>query len=336
MDKVLGIDIGYGDVKVIIGNQSQILHEFKFSSAIARAQKVSSIRDPRIIEVTLPSGDVDAVYVGSDALNLPSSSIIDVRGYEALEAYAPAFIYKALEISGCKPEEFKTVVCGLSVSQLNMSGYFKERIKQFTVNGVKYEFANVFLLPQGAGSKLAFDKFGDHYPQARTTSTQQTFVGVDIGFNTLDMFFVTDGKTSPNLFEGIENAGVTKVAANLQQAVKEQYQKDITLREAKEILDTKVYKLRGQRYDMQEICNQVTKQYAQEILQLIEQKYGDIIDKCDFVCLLGGGALLVDPQDPFFHVVQNKSEFYNAIGFYLFGLRQGQYNQQLTIITEIN
>lgn len=321
-DKILGIDIGYGDVKVIIGDQNHILHEFKFSSAIARAQKVSSIRDPRILELVLPSGEIDNIYVGVDALNLPSSSIVDIRGYDSLEAYAPAFIFKALEISGCKPEEFKTVVCGLSVSQLNMSGYFKERIKQFTVNNTKFEFPNVFLLPQGAGSKLAFDKFGDCYPQPRTSSSLQTFVGVDIGFNTLDMFFVTDGKTSPNLFEGIENAGVTKVAANLQQAVKDQYQKDITLREAKEILDTKVYKLRGQRYDMQEICDKVTKQYASEILQLIEQKYGNIIDKCDFVCLLGGGAILVNPNDPFFQVVKNKSEFYNAIGFYLFGLKQ--------------
>lgn len=320
---ILGIDIGYGDVKVIVGGEEDvILREFKFSSAIAQAQKVSSIRDPRILEVVLPSGEISSVYVGPDALNLPSSSIIDIRDYAALEAYAPAFIAKALQLMNMNPGDFSVIVCGLSVSQLNKSGYFKERIKQFTVNSKEYKFNNVFLLPQGAGSKLAFDRYGDEYPNKRTSSALQTFVGVDIGFNTLDMFYVTDGKTSPNLFEGIENAGVTKIAQLLQAKIKEQYQKDITVREAKEILDTGFYKLRGQRFDMQDVVKEICQGYTQEILALIEEKYGSIIDKCDFVCLLGGGAEIVKTDDPFFQVVKHKSEFYNAIGFYLFGLRQ--------------
>lgn len=319
---ILGLDIGYGDVKVVLGDENHVTHEFKFSSAIARAQKVSSIRDPRIIEVTLPSGDVDSVYVGSDALSLPSSSIIDIRDYQMLEAYAPAFIFKALEMTSVKPEDIKVVVCGLSVAQLSMSGYFKERIKTFTVNGTEFKFGSVFLLPQGAGSKLTLDKYGLNYPEIRTDSPNQTYVGVDGGFNTLDLFLTTDGKTSPNLFEGIEQAGVVKIASILQQKVKEKYQKDITVREAKEILDSGIYKLRGNSYDMREVITETCKLYQQEILQLIESKYGNVIDKCDFVCLMGGLAAIVKPTDSFFKVVKNKPEFYNAIGFYLYGLRQ--------------
>ena len=318
----LGLDIGYGDVKVVIGDENQITHIFKYSSAIARAQKVSSIRDPRIVELALPSGELDQVYVGLDALSLPSNQIIDISDYQMLEAYAPAFIAKALETAEISADEIDVMVCGLSVAQLGMSGYFKERIKHFIVSGKEYKFNNIFLLPQGAGSKLAFDKFGDHYPQPRTTSTSETYVGTDIGFNTLDMFYVTDGKTSPNLFEGVEGAGVTRIAQKLQQAVKEQHSKDITLREAKEILDSGHYKLRGQIFDMQEVISKVCDDYTKEILELIEERYGNIIDKCDYVCLLGGGAEIIKTSDPFFKVVKNKSEFYNAIGFYLYGLRQ--------------
>ena len=322
--KVLGLDIGYGDVKVVIGDENQISHLFKFSSAIARAQKVSSIRDPRIIEITLPSGELDNVYVGPDALNLPSNQIIDIRDYQLLEAYAPAFIAKALEIAEVRNDEIDMMVCGLSVAQLNMSGYFKERIKQFTVNGTNYKFEKIFLLPQGAGSKLAFDKFGDHYPQPRTTSTNETYIGADCGFCTLDMFYVTGGKTSPNLFEGIENAGVTRIAHDIQTAIKDKFGKDITLREAKEILDSGFYKLRCVTHDMDEAIKEVCKLYSQYLLELIEERYGNIIDKCDFVCLLGGGVNVLRLDDPFFRVVKNKSEFYNALGFYLYGVRQLQ------------
>lgn len=320
--KSLGLDIGYGDVKVVIGDGNQISHIFKYSSAIARAQKVSSIRDPRIVEVTLPSGELDQVYVGPDALSLPSNMIVDIRDYQMLEAYAPAFIAKALETAEVSADEIDVMVCGLSVAQLGMSGYFKERIKQFTVSGKEYKFNNIFLLPQGAGSKLAFDLYGDHFPQPRTTNTSENYIGGDIGFNTLDMFYVTDGKTSPNLFEGVENAGVIKIAQNLQAVVKEQYSKEITLREAKEILDSGFYKLRGQRFDMQDAITKACDDYTKDILALIEERYGNVIDKCDFVCLLGGGASILKSSDPFFKIVRNKSEFYNAIGFYLYGVRQ--------------
>lgn len=320
--KSLGLDIGYGDVKVVIGDGNQITHIFKYSSAIARAQKVSSIRDPRIVEVNLPSGELDQVYVGPDALSLPSNMIVDIRDYQMLEAYAPAFIAKALETAEIDASEIDVMVCGLSVAQLGMSGYFKERIKQFTVSGKEYKFDKIFLLPQGAGSKLAFDMFGDHYPQQRTTSTNETYIGADCGFCTLDMFYVTDGKTSPNLFEGIENAGVTRIAQDIQTAIKDKFGKDITLREAKEILDSGHYKLRGVVHDMDEVIKEVCKQYSQYLLGLIEERYGNIIDKCDFVCLLGGGVNVLRLDDPFFRVVKNKSEFYNALGFYLYGVRQ--------------
>lgn len=320
---ILGIDIGYGDVKVSIGNGESVTHLFKFSSAIARAKKALAIRDARIVELTLPDGEISPVYVGNNALDLPSKDIIDITDYAALEAYAPAFIHTALEMASVDPLDIKCVVSGLSVAQLDQSGYFKERIKDFVVNGKEYHFDQVFLLPQGAGSKLAFDKYGDHFPEARTESNTFTFVGCDIGFNTLDLFYVTRGKTSPNLFEGIQQEGVMRIANNIRLKIKETYERDITLREAKEILDSKSYKFRGNRYDMSAVVDAAVVEYKERILQLIEEHYGDIIDKCDFVCLLGGGAPLVAEynKDPFFKAVKSghNSEFYNSIGFYLYG-----------------
>lgn len=316
---ILGIDIGYGDVKVTIGTPNEISHQFKFSSAIAKASKVSAIRDARILDIPI-HGEIHQVYVGEDALMLPSSQIVDITNYEALENYAPAFIHKALEMAKVNPAEVKVLVSGLSVSQLGQSGYFKDRIQNFEVNGIKYSFDEVYLLPQGAGSKMAFDKFGANFPAARTESTQYTFVGCDIGFNTLDMYYVVNGKTSPNLFEGIAGEGVMRIAQMVRDKVKEIHQREITLREAKGVLDTKVYKLRGESHDFSKEVREAVDAYTKRLLVTVEEKYGPIIDKCDFIVLQGGGSMFFDTTDQFFRVVKNKSEFYNSIGFYLYGV----------------
>lgn len=319
---ILGIDIGYGDVKVVIGTASQITHQFKFSSAIAQAAKASAIRDTRIIDIAVGE-QMHQVYAGLDALSLPSSQIIDISDYDALEAYAPVFIHKALKIANVDQKDVSILVSGLSVAQLGQSGYFKERIKQFAINNENYSFEQVFLLPQGAGSKMAFDKYGANYPNIRTESTNNTFVGCDIGFNTLDLYYVTDGKTSPNLFEGIQKEGVMKIANMVKANIKELFNRDITTREAKEVLDTKVYKLRGEVHNMSQAVDKAISQYTQNLLTIIEDKYGPVIDKCDFICLQGGGATFFDLDDPFFRVVKNNSEFYNAVGFYLYGVQKG-------------
>lgn len=319
---ILGIDIGYGDVKVIIGDGNQITHQFKFSSAIAKAARASAIRDARIVELqSIHDGEVQQVYVGNDALMLPSSQIVDISDYDALELYAPVFIYQALKTAGISSNEVHTLVSGLSVTQLSQSGYFKERIKHFKINNEVFEFENVFLLPQGAGSKMAFDKYGSNFPNQRIESSTNTFVGCDIGFNTLDMYYVTDGKTSPNLFEGIANEGVMKIANMVRAEVKEQFNRDITLREAKGVLDTKTYKLRGESYDMSSVVKSAIEAYTKRLYEVIEERYGPVIDKCDFIVLQGGGAMFFDNEDKFFRVVKNSSEFYNAIGFYLYGVK---------------
>lgn len=257
-------------------------------------------------------------YVGENALHLPSENLIDITDYKNLEFYAPLFLYHALREIGETPD---IIVSGLSKAQIENSGYFKEGLKDFEVNGTRYVFNDVFILPQGAGSKLTIDKYGDNFPTPQQEFTGTTsFVGCDIGFNTLDMFLVTDGKTSPNLFEGIEREGVMKIATKIAQKVKEVHGRDITLHEAKEIINSGIYKLRGQKHDFSEYVNEVKKSYLKDLLDLIENRYGKIIDKCDFISLSGGGSTIFKPtEDRFIRVPKGHHEYYNALGFWIFG-----------------
>ena len=314
MKTILGIDIGYGDTKVIFGTaDGKIDKQFKFPSTIGITKHSQFVQDNRIFDFKEHS-----YYVGADALNLPSQNMIDINEYKNLEFYSPLFLYYVIKKLGVTPD---IIVCGLSKSQIQNSGYFKENLTHFTVNDEEFNFENIYILPQGAGSKLAIDKYGDNFPHPQTDfNGQNTFVGVDIGFNTLDMFLVTDGKTSPSVFEGIEHEGVMKIATEVARNVKTIHNRDITLHEAKEILDTGVYKLRGQKYDFSEINKEIKKNYLKGLLSLIESKYGTILDKCNFIYLSGGGSSFFNTsEDKFYRVPNSNHEFYNAIGFYLFG-----------------
>ena len=332
MKTVLGLDIGYGDVKVIYGtSDGQILKQFKFKSMIGITSKNPNIKDNRIFTYKITEVDEQGnkklserdFYIGKDASVLPSKNIVDITDYKNLEFYAPLFLYYAIKQIDTKPD---IIVTGLSKAQINSSGYFKSKLLDFTVNEehLTFDSNSVFVLPQGAGSKKAIDMYGDNFPNKQTEfSGDSTYVGVDIGFNTLDMFQVADGKTSPNLFEGIEHEGVMKIARQIQTKVKELHQRDITLHEAKDILDTGIYKLRGQKFDFSDLIKEVKKQYLEGLLNLIDTRYQDILDKCDFIYLSGGGSSFFKSSEfngIKIRVPKSNYEFYNAIGFYLFGV----------------
>lgn len=314
MKKVLGLDIGFGDIKVIYGtSDGAIIKQFKFPSAIGVTKRNEYVSDNRIYDYK-----EHAYYIGENAAHTPSDNRIDISDYKNLEYYAPLFVYHALQQINDTPD---VIVAGLSKAQINNSGYFKEALQKFEINGAEYVFDNVFILPQGAGAKLTIDKYGSHFPQEQDEFLgTTTYVGCDIGFNTLDMFMVTNGKTSPALFEGIEKEGVMKIATLVAKKVKELHGRSIGLHEAKSIIDTGKYKLRGQAHDFSEFVDDVKKAYLKDLLKLIESKYGKILDQCDFISVSGGGsAMFKSTDDGFIRIPSSNHEYYNSIGQYVWG-----------------
>ena len=309
--KILGIDIGFGDTKVIMSNDNgQFTKKFKFSSIIGITKSNEYIKDLRIYNFK-----GNSYYVGSDAMSLPSKSLIDIIEYKNLEYYAPLLLAHAIKLCGETPD---VIVTGLSKAQILNSGNFRDSLMNFEVNGINYKFKNVFVIPQGAGSKLCIDKYGYDFPNLKTEFTASSnYIGVDIGFNTLDMFKVSDGKTSPDVFQGVEHEGIMKVASKIAKLIKEKHDRDINLHEAKEIINTNSYKLRGQIFNYSSEIVEIKKQYIKELLELIERSYGDILDKCDFIFLSGGGSAIFTSGNYLgntVYVPKSNYEFYNAVG----------------------
>lgn len=315
MKYILGLDIGYGDNKITLANETgEILKIFKFPSMIGITKKNEFINDNRIYEFKGHN-----YYVGEHASHLPSENLIEITEYKNLEYYAPLFLYHSLKMIEITPD---VIVTGLSKAQIQNSGYFKEALQEFVVNGETFKFQEIYVLPQGAGSKLTIDKYGTNFPQEQTEfHGNSTYVCCDVGMNTLDIFMVTDGKTSPNLFEGIEKEGVMKIATEVAKKVNELHGRQITLQEAKEILNSGVYKLRNVEHDFKDYVAEIKKDYLKNLLNLIETKYGKILDKCNFIFLSGGGSTFFkSTDDGFIKVPKTKHEFYNSLGFGLFGL----------------
>ena len=314
--KILGIDIGYGAVKVVYGAENgEPVKKFKFTSTIGITKTNEYIKDPKIYNYKEHS-----YYVGEDAMALPSENLIDITEYKNLEYYAPLFLAHAIKLIGEMPE---VIVSGLSKAQIQNSGYFNDTIKEFAVNDTHYKFNTVYIIPQGAGSKLCSDKYGIDFPNIQTEFVGKTsFVGVDIGMNTLDLYRVIDGKTSASVFEGIEHEGVMKVASKVALLINEKHQRKISLHEAIEILDTNTYKLRGDKYDYTNEIRDIKKEYIKELFELIEEKYGAILDKCDYIFFSGGGSSFFNSGTYCGNkllVPKTNFEYYNAIGQFMFG-----------------
>lgn len=317
-DLILGIDVGYSACKcILLHRDGTTIKKFKFPSYIGITKSnIDGVQNERIVQY-----DENHYFIGEDAKHLPSANLVEIQEYKNLEYYAPLFIYNAMKIAGALNTGVAKVVTGLSIAQIQNSGYFQEAISHYVVDGVEYK-NDVLLLPQGAGVKIAYDKFGPNYPEIQKEFLgEANYVIADIGFNTVDMLLISKGKTDPNLFEGIEKSGIMRIAAQMAKIINEKHQRQITLQEAREVLDTGVYKLRGTKYNYEVEVQALKDDFLKEILRLINERYGAIIDKVDFLVIGGGGSYLFsDSNDGFIKVLKNDCEYYNAIGEALYGL----------------
>ena len=89
---ILGIDVGYGDCKIVFGTPDAIIKQFKFPSMVGITKRNEHVIDARIYDFKEHS-----YYVGENAGHLPSDNLIDITEYKNLEYYAPLFLYHAIK-----------------------------------------------------------------------------------------------------------------------------------------------------------------------------------------------------------------------------------------------
>ncbi len=293
----IAIDIGYGDTKVMANGKT-----FKFPSAITQirqSQVQNSEQDPQTYSFN------DVFYlVGDDAIN----SAIATRGYGFLKKYSPLLIYKAIE-EVCfyydKPIEIAT---GLSLVNQSEAKDFISKISSFTINGVSLK-PKIFLFAQGQGI----------YNDMNGCKDGLVCV-VDIGYNTLDFLVFGNGKPNNSLCFA-NKKGANLAIVDLQKILMREFKVDFSEQEAKRVFLNKKIKIAGEEVDFSDAINSSMQHYADEIVNEIINKNGDIIAKADCVIIGGGGAYFLQKEylqelQRANYIFVKDSEFSNVRGYF--------------------
>lgn len=316
------IEIGYSDTKVTVGDSSGKINKlFKFPSLIGEV-KVNGELSEYVTDPKAAYFKGKTYYIGEDAMKLDSSALIDIVDYENLEYFAPIFVHHAIKLAGLTPS---IIAIGLSISQVKQSGYFEDAVSKFTVNETNYEFDNIVVFPQGLACKLTVDKYGVNFPN-KDSQFHQNYLGLDIGFNTLDIFRVIDGVSSTQKLEGIEGEGFIKIAKLVQEGIKKQFNTEYSLKEVNEIISDGFFMVKGSSTDVSTIISSAMNDYISNLETLIEDRFDGILKSRHIsnMILFGGGVSLFrkyNKLDNFIIAPKDRYEYYNSIGLFLLSIK---------------
>lgn len=306
IQSILGIDIGYGDVKVSFKNREGKIIKFKFSSIIAEAPFEA---------VDMPMLEGRRYFMEEEALMRDSKDIIEIIDYQHLEKYSVMFLWKAIEKLKIKPEDIDFIVTGLSLAQYGNGEQFKKRLSKFKINKEVYDFTGkISLLAQGLGAKFAIDKFFNENSPA--------YLIIDIGFSTIDVVDVINGKVRPENVKGFSNEGIIKIARSLQEYILDNFHEVVSLKEVKEMLVTKQFVVEGTPFDLSEYISIISKKYTEQTMKTLKIRYEREFKKYSKVYFVGGGAYFIDSSiSPIIQRVE-EPDYYNSLGNLFFKEKQ--------------
>lgn len=321
--KVIAIDTGFGAIKVAYENAQGIRRYEKFISVVGRVGSSAVVQDSNAFEFNGQS-----YYLFDNALKLPNSQLLDLTTYEGLKEVSPiiiAYLLKKYKI------DYDRIVLGLSVAMIEQSGDYLNYIStNLTIPKERF-----LLVPQGIGSKVAYDRYNLNPEDATQYSNvrAKNFLGVDIGFNTIDIYQCIGGITSGQTVKGFKGEGVCKVAFSLIDAIRRDTGIEVTLQHSKEVLETGFFNHRGTSYDYRAKIDKFIKDYLTGMIKLLEDNSKEVIDNMDNILFVGGGgALLFKYMESVrsvvekyykgdFIVIPELAEFYNVLGYQLLGSR---------------
>lgn len=316
--KILSIDVGSGDIKVATYVDGRI-NKTKEINAVAKLPAESLI-NPDESDDLVELGN-DKFLVGKTAVHMRKSSQFNTDSYDDIKMISPVIVKKFIKLL----PDFDFIAFDISLAYMKKAGELATHI----TSSLGLEASKVVIIPQGIGCKMAYQWKGDSI-NGNTSSVVNSFFGVDIGFNSIDVFQVINGKLTSDGVDGVEQSGIIKIAQGLVEFCKPVA--DIPVSMAKEAILTKSISVFGKVIPgVAEELEKLKETYTEVVYKFLYDKFKDIISVSEGIIFFGGGAELIrknllankDFGEGFVQVPE-LPEYYNAIGNIYYVLKKNK------------
>ncbi len=322
MNKVVGIDVGYGYTKVVTDANGMIL-PLLFPSVIG-------VYEDGIVVEGLKTTERDGVTVNGqrfligESARRHASRLLDGRHEGWIDSISyRALLTHALSCADCNALNL-TIVTGLPVNfyrtgKDKLINLVREIVGKYCVN------LTVKVIPQPLGSffNLLFDETG----KVKDSGLAAGKIGVlDVGFYTTDLITVSELDLVERQIDSFEN-GVSTALASIAKDIETAYGLRPDIHKTEEAVSRGYIKAFGLQKDIGQAVEQRFGELAKDIegkAKTIWKSAADI----DRVLLTGGGAALLKGHLNLYRhaVVVDDAQFANARGYYKFGRRLSDAN----------
>ena len=279
MSEKIAIDIGYGDVKINYKGKN-----VKFPTAIS----FFTDNGIRYGEQKIYDFEGEKYVVGSEG----KTEAFSTTNYDFLYKYAPLIIYHILskfdEVNKQTPIEIRT---GLALVDWDKKDNFIERISNFIVNDEEINL-NVKVVPQGVGIYLNFAKNGTLPEDIEDEELKNLNVAViDIGFNTINILNMKNGKFIPSNSKSYPGHGVSSLIKPFRDYLENKFKDPFSEQEANEILYKGYFRYNGKKQkDIEEYIKDAKRKFIIKIFGSVLVESKKVFSLADLVILSGGGS----------------------------------------------
>jgi plasmid segregation protein ParM len=325
MEKNIGVDLGYGFVKVTDGKKDKI-----FPSVVGQARTLRYISDDAQEQNFLKNMNViidDREYFVGDLANRQSDVVLfSLTENRMDERISKVLLVTSLALlSDGKSTNFN-LVTGLPVgffteTKQSLSQLFKGQhhitLRRNQKNeGEQTIFVNeVKVLPQPFGT--LFDLILDYNGNMIDENMAASKIGIiDIGFRTTD-YIVVDNLENIDRLSGSSNTALSTAYVIISEMLKEEFKINKPIYQLDEIVRTGTIRISGKSYNLDEIKRHAFSVVAEKLVTEINSLWVNKWE-LDMVFITGGGGIAIaEYMLPYFDntMLVKEAQFANVYGF---------------------
>ncbi len=331
---LLGIDVGFGDVKAVAEDLSKKLGSgqrfAKFPTSYARieGEKNLGLGTDRTYRY---NGNI--YKLGKEAVR--SSHSRAIQDVDTLIKFSPLLVFRALEELAVRygKNKFddllkapKHISVGLPLEHFREhKEILRKTLQTFQVSGYHVNFnSKVDVRAQGQGVQT---DFLCNVNGAMDQFLKATIAILDIGYNTVDVFCIDEGRPSSEHSFMLSKAGLCMLVKRLTST---QTWVDLKLTgsnevDAKEALKKGDITIQGKQYDLRNDIDRLSEEYAEDMFNAVNEEAERFLKRANKLIIAGGGSKFVQAyferkyaEYPEFLHFMDSREYSNAKGYLSF------------------